>query len=221
MKTAWSIIGVILFSFICLWYILKATYIFAIFNVPTDANKPALMPGDKIYVSRFVKPGINKLLLLEKRGVPLSVFRCIGAPNDIIEIKMGLLYRNGKQINEPLIWNEYLIDKPTLKSIMGYVANKGYDLHTVNDSIVRIAISKNDLKDLKLGLRQYVASKDSVNEMILKTYPGTTYNEDNFGPVKIPANSYFVLGDDRHNAADSRYIGFIKASEIKATVINK
>ena len=31
----------------------------------------------------------------------------------------------------------------------------------------------------------------------------------NFGPVTVPAGKYLVLGDNRDNSADSRYIGFI------------
>jgi signal peptidase I len=32
----------------------------------------------------------------------------------------------------------------------------------------------------------------------------------NFGPVTVPRDQYLVLGDNRDNSADSRYIGFIQ-----------
>ncbi len=36
----------------------------------------------------------------------------------------------------------------------------------------------------------------------------------NFGPVTVPAKHYLVLGDNRDNSADSRYIGFVPLDSI-------
>jgi signal peptidase I len=40
----------------------------------------------------------------------------------------------------------------------------------------------------------------------------------NFGPVTVPTDQYFMLGDSRDNSADSRYIGPIPRSAIVGRV---
>ena len=35
----------------------------------------------------------------------------------------------------------------------------------------------------------------------------------------IPSDSYFVVGDNRENSLDSRYIGLIKKSDIDGVVV--
>jgi signal peptidase I len=51
--------------------------------------------------------------------------------------------------------------------------------------------------------------------------PGFLSFKDNFGPVTVPRDCFFVMGDNRDNSLDSRFWGFVKKDELvgKAEVL--
>jgi signal peptidase I len=47
------------------------------------------------------------------------------------------------------------------------------------------------------------------------TFPQELQPRDNYGPLKVPQDSFFVMGDNRDHSMDSRYWGVVKHNKIK------
>lgn len=51
-------------------------------------------------------------------------------------------------------------------------------------------------------------------EFLARPNPAYRPSRDNWGPLVIPAGEYLVLGDNRDNSLDSRYLGFVPRGHI-------
>ena len=47
----------------------------------------------------------------------------------------------------------------------------------------------------------------------------TSDPRENYGPVTVPPNQYFMMGDNRDNSLDSRYWGFMPADYVKGKAV--
>jgi signal peptidase I len=203
-----------------LWIVARATHTFETYNMATSANEPTYKPRSVVMASRFSKPDYNKFVCFKQPNKSLWIFRCIAKEGDVVELRDTKVFLNGKQLDEPYTYNEYYVTNKQLDSIRGYVDQYKYAVRLLNDSLHLVTMTANEVKNYHVNLKQFIVTKGAPTQGIYGDFKTLKYNQDNLGPVTVPKNSYFLLGDNRHDALDSRYLGFITNDDIVSTVIN-
>jgi signal peptidase I len=66
----------------------------------------------------------------------------------------------------------------------------------------------------------FVNGEQSKEAFIFHDDPNILPARDNYGPVLVPRDNYFVMGDNRDHCNDSRFWGLLPRSNVKGTVRN-
>ncbi len=99
---------------------------------------------------------------------------------------------------------------PSRDFIKRMVAVPG-DTVQIRDKVVFVNGEQQPIDYVKLsGAR--IQPKTYQNSSI---YPPGAGNRDNYGPVVVPPNRYFMMGDNRDHSDDSRFWGFLDRELIK------
>ena len=62
---------------------------------------------------------------------------------------------------------------------------------------------------------------EAIDEPYIQLTRGQPSGLDELAPTVVPANSYFVLGDNRHNARDSRFTGPVASEDIHGRLVHR
>ena len=125
-----SIIWSWIWSFIVAFIIVGAVYIFLgrPFTVSGASMYPTLHNGDRMILSKIGDINRFDVVVLKAPDENVEyIKRVIGMPGDTLELKQGVLYINGKKIEQPFINTEALqkqtvfIDDFTLQSLTGEI----------------------------------------------------------------------------------------------------
>jgi len=192
------------------------TFIVQAVKVPTGSMQNTITVGDHLLVNKFVfAPGPRFPFLPQreiKRGdiivfkypgnpfdperdkqednIPYKVNyvkRVIGLPGDAVEVKGLRVFINGQPLPEHVIVARNINDKAPLEIIE--------DTPRKGDEPYDVYYFERTVNAARTG--QETGSSPDFHFAV------------NGKPSKVPANSYFVMGDDRDNSLDGRAWGFV------------
>ncbi len=209
-RKQWVIENVISLGMALLIVFMIRSSIVEAFKIPSGSMIPTLLIGDHIFVNKFAygfKIPFSDLvtdhpIYVLKRKPPergdIVVFiypkdesfyyikRVIGVPGDTVELRNKVLYINQKMISRDL---------------------------TDRSQSEKLFQSLDDPKYTSAHLDLFSEHLDQANHFIL--HDKTNYMSETYGPITVPQDSLFVMGDNRDFSNDSRFWGFVPMKNVK------
>lgn len=195
---------------------------------PSESNAPAFYPGARFFASTLKKPSRFDFITYRRAdpqlGAAIWFHRVIGMAGDRVEIRNGEAFVNGAPADDGLnLMQEYIVSNKAAQGLDESLTNNDKLSHSyreyATDSTIYYWTGK-VVTEKHIPAKRYIFPVGFTDSMIQVQY-GQPWNVDQFGPVQVPEGHYFLLGDNRHNSMDSRYIGLISEQDFAGTVLGK
>ncbi len=179
------------------WMFLR-TFLVEAFRIPSGSMENTLQIGDFLFVNKFLygaevpliharlpavrEPERGDIIVFDSVEDPdmKIVKRLIGVPGDTLQMRDGILYRNGDRVVEPYA--------------------TPIDPRRSEDPMMRARMREWQVEHFAGPIpRRYVP------------------DIHDWGPVVVPTDSLFVMGDNRDGSYDGRYWGFLPRLNVRGT----
>ena len=165
------------------------SFVFEPFRIPSGSMMPTLLQGDYIFVKKY-SYGL-RLPVLETKIIDT------GEPErgDVVVFRLP---------SEPSV--NYI------KRVVGLPGDRvEYLNHRLTINGESIPLSRDTEAIAGNGAPRFIENLDGRSHAILIASPGNTIRD---GVYEVPEGSYFMLGDNRDNSKDSRFIGMIPETHL-------
>lgn len=186
-----------------IWMVLRS-YVVEAFRIPSPSMENTLLVGDFLFVDKTGYGGQFQVPLTgirfgrlpgyaEPKRDGIVIFRSVedSTPNlDVVKRLLGVAGDTLQMVNDTLIRNGRRLDEP-------------YALH---------------LADGAGQTPTPVLEQMRARQLLHYVGPDPEHyrpSPHNWGPLVIPPNSFWVMGDNRDNSWDSRFWGFLPRSHIE------
>jgi len=175
-----------------IWFVLKTLLVEA-FRIPSGSMENTLLIGDFLFVNKALYgaeiPVVHKRLpaFRDPQRFDIVVFNSPEQPGvSVVKRVVGMPGDTLSMVGNMLYLNGRPLEEPY---------------------VVRSELSS-DIEDPRMRQWQvrYLVGRDP------RTYRATLKN---WGPIVVPPDSFFVMGDNRDSSYDSRYWGFLGRDRIK------
>jgi len=186
-----------------IWVVLRS-YLIEAFRIPSASMENTLLVGDFLFVNKVAfggeleipLTGIHFLRLpgyATPRRDEVVVFRSVedSTPNlNIVKRVIGAPGDTLQMVRDTVIRNGRRLDEP-------------YALHT---ALTPAPVEEFQLRQIRGRQLPYYIGSDSAH------YRPTTHD---WGPIVVPPDHYFMMGDNRDESYDSRFWGFLPRPHIR------